>query len=135
MPTVLLLERDPVRRHITGLILRHGGGYTVLEAGATPEAMTYARRYQIDIVVIEASTRDVYSGGRATAEQLRKIHPGLRFLFVSSCPRDLLVEKGFLELKDRFLARPFTPRVLLERLELLLAASAHDSSASADGGA
>lgn len=131
MPTVLLLESDPVRRHTTGLILRNRGGYTVLEAGTTPEAMTYARRYQIDLVVIEASTRDVHIGGHATAEQLRKIQAGLRFLFVSSYPRDLLVEKGLLELEDRFLARPFTPRVLLERLEHVLAEAAHGSSAMA----
>ena len=54
--------------------------------------------------------------------QLTKIHPGLRFLFVSGYPLELLAAKGFLQRDDPFLARPFTPRRLLERVEELLAA-------------
>jgi len=122
-----------VSRHIIGLVLRKKGGYTVLEASTTPEAMTYARRYQIDVAVVDATTRDVYAGGRATARQLQTIHPGLRFLFVSGYAQDLLVAKGFLELDDDFLARPFTPRVLLERLEEVLARPAPNSAAMAKG--
>jgi len=133
VPTVLLLENDPVSRHIIGLVLRKKGGYTVLEVSTTPEAMIYARRYQIDLAVVEATTRDVYAGGRATAGQLQKIHPGLRFLFVSGYPRDLLVEKGFLEAADDLLARPFTPRALLERLEEVLARPAPNPNVMAKG--
>ena len=133
MPTVLLLEHDPVSRQSIGLILRKKGGYTVIEASTTPEAVTYVRRYQIDLAVVDASIRDVYPGGRATTAQLTKIRPGLRFLFVSGYPLDLLVDKGFLEFDDPFLARPFAPRVLLERLEQVLAGAAPKSSAMPKG--
>jgi CheY-like chemotaxis protein len=133
VPTVLLLENDPVSRHIIGLILRKKGGYTVLEASTTPEAITYTRRYQIDLAIVEASTRDVYAGGQATARQLKAISPALRFLFVSGYPRDLLIKGGFLQFEDPFLARPFTPRVLLERLEQVLARPARSGSVIAKG--
>jgi len=133
VPTVLLLEHDPVSRHIIGLILRKKGGYTVLEASTTPEAMTYTRRYQIDLAVVEASTRDVYAGGQATARQLKTISPSLRFLFVSGYPQDLLVEKGFLQFEDPFLARPFTPRILLERLEQVLTQPVPNASVMTKG--
>ena len=131
MPTILVLENDPVRRQIIGFVLRKRGGYTVLEAGTTPEAMTDSRRYQIDLAVIDAATRDAYAGGRATARQLTKICPGLRFLFVSGYPLDLLAAKGFLQCDDPFLSRPFTPQQLLARIEELLAASAHQASVMA----
>lgn len=133
MPTILVLESDPVRRQVIGFVLRKRGGYTVLEASTTAEAMTYSRRYQIDLAVIDASTRDVYAGGRVTARQLTRICPGLRFLFVSGYPRDLLVAKQFLQSDDPFLARPFNPRVLLERVEQLLSATAPNSLVIASG--
>jgi len=131
--TILVLENDPVKRQILGLILRKRGGYTVLEAGTTLEAMTDSRRYQIDLAIIDACTRDVYAGGRTTARQLTKISPRLRFLFVSGYPLNLLAAKGFLEYDDPFLARPFTPRQLVERVEELLVASAPGSLVMAAG--
>lgn len=36
MPTILVLENDPVIRQFMGLVLRKRGGYTVLEANTTP---------------------------------------------------------------------------------------------------
>jgi CheY-like chemotaxis protein len=128
-----VLENDPVSRQIMGLVLRKKGGYTVLEASNTPEAMTYSRRYQIDLAIIDASVRDAYAGGRATARQIRKICPALRFLFVSGYPQDLLVAREFLQFDDPFLSRPFNPRVLLERVEQLLSARAPDSLVMARG--
>lgn len=133
MPTVLVLEGDAVSRQILGHVLRKNGGYTVLEASTTREAMTYSRRYQIDLAVIDGSTRDVYAGGRATATQLRRISPGLRWLFVSRYPLDVLVEKGVLQYDDPFLARPFTPRGLLAQVERVLAVSASNPSVMAGG--
>lgn len=133
MPTILVLENNPVSRQAVGFVLRKRGGYTVVEAGTTGEAMTYSRRYQIDLAVIDASTRDVYAGGRATARQLTRICPSLRFLFVSGYPRDLLVAKQFLRSDDPFLARPFNPRALLERVEQLLSATARNSLVMARG--
>lgn len=123
MPTILVLENDLARRQLIGFILRKKGGYTVLEAGTTPEAMTDSRRYQIDLAVIDACIRDVHAGGRAIARRLLKINPSLRFLFVSGYPLDFLAAKGLLQYEDPFLARPFTPRQLLERVEELLTAN------------
>jgi two-component system cell cycle sensor histidine kinase/response regulator CckA len=127
VPTILVLESDLISRQVMGFVLRKRGGYTVLEASTSAEAMTCSRRYQIDLAIIDAATRDAYAGGRGTARQLTRICPGLRFLFVSGYPRDLLVAKQFLQSDDPLLARPFNPRVLLERVEQLLSARAPNS--------
>jgi CheY-like chemotaxis protein len=114
-----------------GLVLRKKGWYTVLEARTTPEAVTYSRRYQIDLAVIDASMRDAYPGGRAVARELAKISPHLRFLFVSGYPQNLLVEKAVLQPDDPFLAKPFKPLALLERVQELLASPVSHSAVAA----
>lgn len=46
--------------------------------------------------------------------------PGLRVLFMSGYTDDAIVRNGVLEANDHFLAKPFTPTSLVERVRTVL---------------
>ena len=59
--------------------------------------------------------------GRVAVERLRVARPGLRALFVSGYTHDNITERGVVTSGRDFLAKPFTPNVLLARLREMLA--------------
>ena len=55
---------------------------------------------------------------------LERLQPRARVLFVSGYPRDAIEKMGVVEDGDEFLAKPFTPASLLERVRSVLGPSA-----------
>jgi len=62
-------------------------------------------------------------GGRAVAEQLRRREPGIRVLFLSGYAPEAPFYAAELEPGMGFLAKPFTPTILLDRVRKLLDAT------------
>lgn len=58
--------------------------------------------------------------GRAVADELRRLHPELRVLYVSGHPEEVIVKCGVLEPGIEFLAKPFTASSLLARVRAVL---------------
>lgn len=63
------------------------------------------------------------ASGPQVVEQLRRVRPGLRALFVSGYPEDAIVHRGVLDDGVDFLPKPFSPAALLERVRVQVAAS------------
>jgi PAS domain S-box-containing protein len=117
--TVLLVEDDPLVRGVAVRALQ-GGGYRVLVAGGSAEALELlaGERRPLDLVVSDVVLPGV--NGRALAEELRRRQPGLRVLLVSGYSRGLVDDSSKLDPGVEFLAKPFTPEVLLARVRALL---------------
>jgi CheY-like chemotaxis protein len=119
--TILVLEDDPLVRHVTVRALR-GAGYEVLVAGSGAEAIGQVARHpgQIDLVVTDVVMPGL--SGPQVVEELRRGRPGLRVLYVSGYPQDAIAQRGVLELGVEFLPKPFTSAALLERVRVVLEA-------------
>lgn len=117
--TVLVVEDDDAVRTLSRHILELAG-YMVLEAASGDEALRVATGHtrRIDLLVTDVVMPGL--GGRATAEQLAELHPGLQVLFVSGYTDDAVVRHGVLHDKVNFLQKPFTPALLASKVREIL---------------
>jgi DNA-binding response OmpR family regulator len=61
-------------------------------------------------------------GGDELAERLQALRPGLRVLFVSGHPLEVLAERGIRVPADAFLEKPFTPAGLAAKVRAIMGA-------------
>ena len=117
---LLVVEDDEaVRRLLCDLL--SSAGHEVLPASGPASAL---RMLGADLPV-DAALVDLCLGdqdGRALADRLRERSPGLRVLFLSGSPGELLPSRSS-ERGEDVLPKPFVPGELFRRLEILLAPS------------
>jgi two-component system cell cycle sensor histidine kinase/response regulator CckA len=130
--TILILEDNPIVRQMLGFVLRGKGGYRALEASTHDEAVSQMERHLDDIDMLIADVCIDDHPGRAAADRLTKLSPRLRVLFISGYPKDHLVESGWLQPEDAFLAKPFSPERLLRSVKEVLGASCQPHVPSRD---
>lgn len=118
--TILILEDNPVVRQMLGFVLRGKGVYHALEAATEDEAVSQMERHheEIELLIADVCVQDQF--GRAVADRLSKLCPRLRVLFISGYPKDHLVDGGWLQPGDAFLAKPFAPERLLRNVKEVL---------------
>jgi DNA-binding response OmpR family regulator len=117
--TVLLAEDDTTLRNLARTVLE-GHGYTVIEAADGQEAIDKLRLYQdriqlllVDVVMPKKNGKEVY-------EEAQRIKPGLKALFASGYPADIIQKKGILEEGIKFVSKPFAPQDLLRKIREVL---------------
>jgi PAS domain S-box-containing protein len=114
-PTILLAEDDRQLRGLMERILtRHG--YRVLTAARGDEALAIS---DADLTRVELLVTDVVmpgADGPTVALALEARRPGLRTLFVSGYAESFVLQQG-LRPGAAFLAKPYTPEVLLARIQ------------------
>jgi len=117
--TILLVEDEAPVRSMASRMLQLSG-YTVLSAGDGAMALEVAaaHRGQIDLLVADVVMPRM--GGRKLAEELRKLRPGLRVLYVSGYTEDSAVLKSQLDDGAAFLAKPFEVDALAQRVREVL---------------
>src|SRR5262249_51061319 len=116
---ILLVEDDPSIRHLCADVLRRRG-YTVDEATDGEQAIAFAERadFTIDLLVTDVVLPGV--NGRVVAERILRKHPSMRVLYISGYTENAIVHTGVLDPNVAFLAKPFTPTILVERVRLVL---------------
>ncbi len=116
--TVLLVEDDEgVRRVATDILRRQG--YRVFAARGPAEAVALADGLpELDLLVTDVVMPEM--GGRALAEQIAALRPGVRVLFMSGYTDDAIVRHGVLEAEMEFLQKPLTPESLARRVREVL---------------
>lgn len=87
-------------------------GYQVLEASDGPRALECSARWPgpIDLVLTDVIMPGM--NGRQLAERLTALRPGLRVLFTSGYPEDVIAQHGVVEPGLRFLPKPYSPATL-----------------------
>jgi CheY-like chemotaxis protein len=111
---VLVVEDDSAVRAVTSRTLARAG-YRVIEAGDGREALSAAR----GAPGIRAVVTDVVMPGlpvREVVDELRRTLPGVKVIYVSGYPNDVLGERGIADPGEELLSKPFPPEALLERL-------------------
>jgi PAS domain S-box-containing protein len=117
--TILLVEDEAgVRRFAKNVLSQYG--YNVLEASSGNRAIEIASAHvnSVDLLVTDVVMPGL--GGREVAEQIRKIFPRARFLFMSGYTDDAIVRNGIQHDEVNFLQKPFTPAALASKVRAAL---------------
>lgn len=125
--TVLVVEDDPKVRALISRTLEDAG-YTVLVAEDGRAGLELARRTDapLDLVVTDAIMP--HMGGRDLMAELTAERPGLRALLVSGYASEAPDPADPLGAAIAFLAKPFTPSTLLERVRSCIATARPESA-------
>jgi two-component system cell cycle sensor histidine kinase/response regulator CckA len=103
--TILLCEDDDLVRGLLERVLRRNG-YTVRTATHPHEALEVASRGErLDALVTDVVMPQM--SGPELVERVNVLHPGLRILFLSGYPIEVIRDRGNLPLGSAFLEKPF----------------------------
>ncbi len=113
--TILLVE-DSEDVLDLGVLLLEGLGYRVLAARAAEEAIRLAAVHAeaIDLLITDVIMPGI--NGKALAERLKGMRPGLRCLFMSGYMADVMASDGVLDKGVHFIQKPFTMQALAAKV-------------------
>ncbi len=104
---ILLVEDESILLKMTTQMLEETG-YTVIPANTPEEAIRLAREFEgnIDLLITDVIMPEM--NGRDLARNLVSISPGIKRLFMSGYPADVIAPHGVLDAGIHFLQKPFT---------------------------
>jgi two-component system cell cycle sensor histidine kinase/response regulator CckA len=118
--TLLLVEDDialrkVMKRSLTSL------GYRVIDTGSGIDALTLVgeqKNTPVDLLVTDVILPEMNS--KTLTENLRKIFPGLKVLYISGYTEHVIINHGILKDGIDFLPKPFTPDILAQKVRDIL---------------
>ena len=117
--TILLVEDAPPLRELTRQFLETYG-YKVLEAPDAFQALEIAERHKQEVRLLITDVVMPGMGGRALADRLISIRPGIRVLYISGYTDDANIDQGVLQSVVGFLPKPYTRDALASKVRELL---------------
>ncbi len=116
--TVLIAEDSDSVRDIISNILRNYG-YTVIKAVDGNDAVEiFSRHREIDIIILDSVMPG--KNGREVYEEIIKMKPDIKALFISGHTRDTVLDKGIIDKEFHFISKPVLPGKLLQTLREIL---------------
>lgn len=117
--TILVVEDNPMARDLAGSILQRQG-YTVLGAGSAEEARKCLSSHEgpVHLLLTDVIMPDM--NGKALSEELQRVWPELRVIFMSGYADDIIANHGVLLEGVHFIRKPFEARELIEMVRGVL---------------
>jgi two-component system cell cycle sensor histidine kinase/response regulator CckA len=118
-PTILVIDDDS---QVRGLIVRAltGAGYDVLEARGGVEGVGVFETHKNVIKLVVLDLVMPGQGGLDVANELTRIEPQVRTLYISGYGNSVVAHSIRLEQPSLLIMKPFSPSALLERIRTLL---------------
>jgi signal transduction histidine kinase/CheY-like chemotaxis protein len=116
---VLVVEDEEALREITRRILTRNG-YRVLPAADGQEAIDIARSHEGDIHLLVTDVMLPKMLGKEVAEQIQRIVPEIKVLFMSGYAQPVLASQGRLEPNVTLLEKPFSEAELIAKVTQVL---------------
>ena len=117
--TILLAEDDADVRNLSRWALEEFG-YKVIEASDGAEALRKFTENRDKIQLLLLDVVMPLKNGAEVFDEIRKLKPGIKVLFMSGYPADLLHKENVLEAGSHFIAKPVSPRNLLREVNRAL---------------
>lgn len=117
--TILLVEDDLTLLEMTRTMLGKTG-YNVLPANGGGEALRLARKKDVKIDLILTDVVMPEMNGKELSEEVRKIVPDVKVLFMSGYTANVLGHNGILDEELQFVAKPFTGAVMSDKIREIL---------------
>jgi len=118
-PTILIVEDEAIVRNVMVTVLAREA-YRVLEADSATEALEVSNTFRgiIDLLIADHALKAMK--GRQVADKICESRPRLKILFISGYPLEALEEAGEIIPGADFLAKPFLPTVLVQKVRDIL---------------
>jgi len=117
--TILVVEDEPDVRKIVCKVLGLNG-YKVMEASGPVEALALAEKSEGNIDLLLTDVIMPIMNGRELDNQLKKLKPGVKTLFMSGYTNGVIDDGGILPEGVNFLQKPFTPDALAANVRKVL---------------
>ena len=117
--TILLAEDDATIRDLLGKRLENAG-YTVIAAVDGRDALDRFIEHQMAVNILVTDVVMPNIDGKRLFEEIRKVRPDMKVLFLSGYTKDLVIEKGIQEDEFNYMAKPVMPSDLLKRVREIL---------------
>jgi PAS domain S-box-containing protein len=130
--TILLVEDDSQLRQLSSLVLTQCG-YKVLTAENPEQGLAFCQGNQRRIHLLVTDVVMPRMNGRQLAEQIQKLCPEIRVLYISGYTNNAIVHYGMLDPGLWFLPKPFTLTALVSKVREVLD-SKRPSTPTATGG-
>lgn len=117
--TLLLVEDEPIVRATLAAMLQELG-YTILQASDGLDAVRIFEKEteRIGLVLLDVVMPNM--GGKEAYEEMKKLNPGLKTIFMSGYAADILRNKAVLEEGLNVLQKPVSPSDLLLKVREIL---------------
>jgi len=117
--TILLVEDDEIVRNLVREVLM-SNGYKVLEAASGKAALYVCDTYSDNIHLLLTDVIMPKMSGLQLKEQVGKLRPDIKPLFMSGYTNDSMGESGVFDLDAAFIEKPFTPDGLTRKIREVL---------------
>lgn len=122
--TILIAEDSPEVRDITREILVNNG-YKVIEACDGVDAVMKFRENKESIDMLLFDVIMPRKNGKEAYDEIIKIKPSIKAVFISGYATDILSKRNILEDKINFIAKPILPNSLLKKVREVLDSKSH----------
>jgi CheY-like chemotaxis protein len=117
--TILFAEDDEDVRNITVLVLKEFG-YKVIEAVDGEDAVNKFIKNKDDIQMVMLDVVMPKKNGREAYEEMKKIAPGIKTLFMSGYTENVIYRKKIIDEGLNFVSKPMSPTKLLRLVREIL---------------
>ena len=111
---------DDVQTKEVARILLEECGYTVLAASDGDEGLRVFRENEARIQLVLTDLIMPKKSGREAFDEMNRIRPGVKTIFMSGYSMDIIEEKGLLGRGMHFLSKPLNPSELIEMIRSVL---------------
>jgi CheY-like chemotaxis protein len=113
--TILVAEDDGALRSLSKTILRDFG-YTVIEAIDGEDAIKKFEQNKDTVSLLLCDVIMPKKNGGEVQEEIRKMAPEARIIFMSGYPADIVHQKGLLAEESQIILKPIPPTALLKKV-------------------
>jgi PAS domain S-box-containing protein len=117
--TILIVEDEPSLLEMNSIMLEHLG-YVVLSAGKPSEAIHIIQESSNNIHLVITDVVMPEMNGRELVDQLKRIKPEIKHLFMSGYTANIIAHQGVLDKGVNFIQKPFTLKDLAIKIRKVL---------------